>query len=99
MSRLIRTAHASHRLYKGAANYFLIVAGGATADNAVWSYEQPFPAMAEITVYFISTEWIRLKSCRRNAVQRFSNQTMRMSSRLTRGFLWPIKTLLPVTGP
>ena len=51
MSRLIRTAHASHRLYKGDANYFLIVAGGATADNAVWSYEQPFPAMAEITVY------------------------------------------------
>jgi uncharacterized protein (DUF427 family) len=44
MSRLIRTAHASHRPYKGDANYFLIVAGGATADK-------PFPAMAEITGY------------------------------------------------
>jgi uncharacterized protein (DUF427 family) len=26
-------------------------AGGRTADNAVWSYEQPFPAMAEIQEY------------------------------------------------
>jgi len=51
MSRLVRTAHASHCPYKGDANYFSIVAGGATADNAVWSYEQPFPAMAEIAGY------------------------------------------------
>ena len=48
MSALQRTDHASHCPYKGDASYFTIVADGRTADNAVWSYEQPFPAMAEI---------------------------------------------------
>jgi len=51
MSRLKPTAHASHCPYKGDANYFSIFADGRTADNAVWSYEQPFPAMAEIAGY------------------------------------------------
>jgi len=51
MNLLTPTAHASHCPYKGDANYFSIVAGGKTADNAVWSYEQPFPAMAEIAGY------------------------------------------------
>jgi uncharacterized protein (DUF427 family) len=48
MSLLKATAHASHCPYKGDANYFSIFADGRTADNAVWSYEQPYPAMAEI---------------------------------------------------
>src|SRR6476661_252731 len=30
------------------ASYFSIVADRRTAANAVWSYEQPFPAMARI---------------------------------------------------
>jgi uncharacterized protein (DUF427 family) len=51
MSRLVRSTRTSHCPYKGEANYFSIVAGGATADNAVWSYEQPYPAMAEIAGY------------------------------------------------
>ena len=51
MSYLKPTAHASYCPYKGDANYFSIVAGGNTADNAVWSYEQPYPAMAEIAGY------------------------------------------------
>jgi uncharacterized protein (DUF427 family) len=42
------TTHASYCPYKGNANYFSIVAGGSIAENAVWSYEQPYPAMAEI---------------------------------------------------
>ncbi|HEX3164432.1 MAG TPA: DUF427 domain-containing protein, partial [Pseudolabrys sp.] len=33
------------------ASYFTIHAGGRNAENAVWSYEQPFPAMAEINGY------------------------------------------------
>ena len=45
------TAHASHCPYKGDASYFTIAAGGKTAENAVWSYEKPFPAMAEIAGY------------------------------------------------
>jgi uncharacterized protein (DUF427 family) len=45
---LTRTEHASHCPYKGDASYFSIEADGKRAENAVWSYEQPFPAMAEI---------------------------------------------------
>ena len=48
MSALSATSHRTHCPYKGDASYFTISAGGAKSDNAVWSYEQPFPAMAEI---------------------------------------------------
>jgi uncharacterized protein (DUF427 family) len=48
MTALGRTAHHTHCPYKGDASYFTISAGGGTAENAVWSYEQPFPAVAEI---------------------------------------------------
>jgi len=48
MSALTRTAHASHCPYKGDASYFTISAGGRAAENAVWSYEQPYPAMTAI---------------------------------------------------
>ena len=51
MSLLRRTAHASRCPYKGDASYFTIVADGRSADNAIWSYEQPFPAVAEIKEY------------------------------------------------
>jgi uncharacterized protein (DUF427 family) len=51
MDLLKPTAHASYCPYKGNANYFSIAAGGRCTDNAVWSYEQPFPAMAEIAGY------------------------------------------------
>ena len=51
MSLLTRTTHASHCPYKGDASYFSISADGRTAENAVWSYERPFPAMAEIAGY------------------------------------------------
>jgi uncharacterized protein (DUF427 family) len=48
MGTLKRTDHASHCPYKGDASYFTINVDGRSADNAVWSYEQPYPAMAEI---------------------------------------------------
>ncbi len=48
MSLLTPSAHATHCPYKGDASYFTIQADGRSAENAVWSYEQPFPAMAEI---------------------------------------------------
>ena len=51
MSSLTRTSHSSHCPYKGDASYFTIVADGRAAENAVWSYEHPFPAMAEIKEY------------------------------------------------
>jgi len=44
----LRTAHSTYCPYKGPASYFSLVAQGQTAENAVWSYEEPYPAMAEI---------------------------------------------------
>ena len=38
----------THCPYKGEASYFTIKAGGKTAENAIWSYEHPFPAVADI---------------------------------------------------
>ena len=48
MSRLVATTRSSHCPYKGDASYFSIAAGSSPAANAVWSYEQPYPAMAQI---------------------------------------------------
>lgn len=46
-----RTAHGTHCPYKGDASYYSIKVGSRTAENAIWSYEQPYPAMAEIAGY------------------------------------------------
>jgi uncharacterized protein (DUF427 family) len=48
MSALERTSHATHCPYKGEASYYSIPSGGDRARNAVWSYENPHPAVAEI---------------------------------------------------
>jgi uncharacterized protein (DUF427 family) len=49
MSLLSRSERVTHCPYKGDANYFNVVAGGKTIENAIWTYETPFPAMAEIS--------------------------------------------------
>jgi uncharacterized protein (DUF427 family) len=51
MNLLRQTGRASHCPYKGAASYFTIQAGGRSSESAVWSYEKPYPAMAEIAGY------------------------------------------------
>ena len=48
MTLLARTERTTHCPYKGDANYFSINADGRTLANAIWTYETPFPAMAEI---------------------------------------------------
>ena len=48
MARLKRTDNKTHCPYKGDANYFSIASNGATADNAVWTYEAPYPAVSAI---------------------------------------------------
>ena len=48
MALLARTAHASYCPYKGDAAYFSLTVDGRTSENAVWTYEAPYPAMAEI---------------------------------------------------
>lgn len=48
MSLFARTEHATLCPYKGQASYYTLRADGRTAENAVWSYEDPYPAMAQI---------------------------------------------------
>lgn len=48
MSQLTRTQHTSHCPYKGDAAYYSIPAGGTRTDNAVWTYESPHQAVAQI---------------------------------------------------
>lgn len=43
-----RSSHGSHCPYKGDAVYFSLAVGDRQARDAVWSYEQPYPAVAAI---------------------------------------------------
>jgi uncharacterized protein (DUF427 family) len=47
-SQLERTDHATYCPYKGDCSYYNIPAGGKKSVNAVWSYEDPFPAVEQI---------------------------------------------------
>jgi len=47
-SLLVRSNHTSHCPYKGDASYFSIRAGDRVSENAIWTYEQPYSAVAEI---------------------------------------------------
>jgi uncharacterized protein (DUF427 family) len=48
MKLLERTTHGSECPYKGHANYFSLKVNGSASENAVWTYEAPYPAMAAI---------------------------------------------------
>ena len=48
MTLLERTDHATYCPYKGDCRYFSIPAGGARSANAVWTYEAPYAAVAQI---------------------------------------------------
>ncbi|WP_213881552.1 DUF427 domain-containing protein [Pseudomonas sp. dw_358] len=43
-----RTERSTHCPYKGDASYFSLIAHGEADENAVWSYETPYPAVAQI---------------------------------------------------
>jgi uncharacterized protein (DUF427 family) len=47
MAQLVRTAHATYCPYKGDAAYYTIAAE-RRAENAVWTYEAPYDAVAPI---------------------------------------------------
>ena len=51
MALFARTINATHCPYKGDASYYTIKVDGREAENAIWSYETPFPAMNEIAGY------------------------------------------------
>ena len=47
-SQLERTNHATYCPYKGDCTYYSVPAGGKKSVNAVWTYEDPYPAVAQI---------------------------------------------------
>jgi uncharacterized protein (DUF427 family) len=51
MAALSRSQHTTYCPYKGEASYFSIPVGGERSVNAVWTYEAPFEAMAQIKEY------------------------------------------------
>jgi uncharacterized protein (DUF427 family) len=48
MSLLERSDNQSYCPYKGDAAYYSIAVGGGRGQNAVWTYEAPYAAVAEI---------------------------------------------------
>ena len=51
MTLLERTDHATYCPYKGDCAYYSIPAGGDRSVNAVWTYEDPYEAVASIKGY------------------------------------------------
>ncbi len=48
MDMLTSTEHHTYCPFKGEAGYFSVRAGGESEKNAVWTYENPHPAVEEI---------------------------------------------------
>jgi uncharacterized protein (DUF427 family) len=48
MEFMARTERQTHCPYKGEAAYYTLDMDGHIAENVVWTYEQPFPAMEAI---------------------------------------------------
>src|SRR4051794_10170318 len=51
MKLLKRTDHITYCPYKGDCSYYNIPTGGERSNNAVWTYETPYPAVAQIKDY------------------------------------------------
>jgi uncharacterized protein (DUF427 family) len=51
MGALTRSEHTTYCPYKGDASYYNIPAGGDRSRNAIWTYETPFEAVAQIKEY------------------------------------------------
>ena len=51
LSALTRSSHTTYCPYKGDAAYYSIPVGGTRSINAVWTYETPFEATAQIKEY------------------------------------------------
>ena len=47
-TQLEQTDHATYCPYKGDCSYYSVPAGGKKSVNAVWTYEDPYPAVAQI---------------------------------------------------
>ena len=51
MDALTRSEDTTYCPYKGDASYYSVPIGGDRSRNAVWTYEMPFEAMAQIKDY------------------------------------------------
>ena len=51
MSLLVRTKHYTYCPYKGDCSYYSIPIGGTKSEYAVWTYERPYEAVADIQDY------------------------------------------------
>jgi uncharacterized protein (DUF427 family) len=47
-TQLEQTDHATYCPYKGDCSYYSVPAGEKKSVNAVWTYENPYPAVAQI---------------------------------------------------
>ena len=47
-SQLERTDHTTYCPYKCECSYYSVPAGGEKSVNAVWTYKDPYPAVAQI---------------------------------------------------
>jgi uncharacterized protein (DUF427 family) len=59
MELMAPTDHHTHCPYKGDASYWNVTVAGRTAENAVWSYADPFDEVAEIKDY-VAFYWNRM---------------------------------------
>ena len=48
MSLLVRTTHYTYCPHKGDCTYYSIPVGGTKSEHAVWTYEKPYEAVADI---------------------------------------------------
>jgi uncharacterized protein (DUF427 family) len=48
MELFVRSTHATYCPYKGDAAYYSLDIAGRISENAVWTYEAPYPAVAAI---------------------------------------------------
>ncbi|HWF46186.1 MAG TPA: DUF427 domain-containing protein, partial [Bryobacteraceae bacterium] len=53
MSLLVRVTHDTYCPYKGEATYYSIPIGGSKSETAVWTYEEPYEAVAGIKGYLV----------------------------------------------
>ena len=51
MTVLRKSTHKTRCPFKGEASYYSVVTTDGVAENAIWTYESPFPAAAKIAGY------------------------------------------------
>jgi uncharacterized protein (DUF427 family) len=59
MDLLQESDHDTHCPWKGVARYWTVAAGGKTIENVAWSYDDPYPQVAEIAGY-VSFTWSKM---------------------------------------